>query len=139
MKRIFTLAMLLLAFDAHAQQVHKCVGRSGGVAYQSQPCGDAQTTVRSWKAPPDPVSEPPSSIPATASRQKHGNAAATVAPARRKHRRVMGASIPVENSGNSRACVSAKATRTRTLERVGLKRTFDLLRRLDDAVHSACN
>ena len=51
----------------------------------------------------------------------------------------MGASIPVENSGNSRACVSAKATRTRTLERVGLKRTFDLLRRLDDAVHSACN
>ena len=58
MKRIFTLAMLLLAFDAHAQQVHKCVDRSGGVAYQSQPCSDAQTTVRSWEAPPDLVSEP---------------------------------------------------------------------------------
>ena len=134
MKRIFTSAMLMLALDAHAQQVHKCVGRSGSVAYQSQPCGDAQTTLRSWEAPPDPVSEPPPSYPASASGQRHGNA--TAMPAVRRHRRVMGASIPVENSGNSHVCASAKATRT--LERVGLKRTFDLLRRLDDAVSRAC-
>ena len=46
MKRIFTLAMLMLAFDAHAQQVHKCVDRSGQVAYQSDPCSQVQTTVR---------------------------------------------------------------------------------------------
>ena len=59
MKRIFTLAMLMLAFDAHAQQVHKCVDHRGNVAYQSQPCAAAQITARTWEAPPDPVSDRP--------------------------------------------------------------------------------
>ena len=137
MKRIFTLAMLMLAFDAHAQQVHKCVDRSGNVAYQSDPCSQTQTTARTWEAMPDPVPDRPS-LPVAAQRIPAGNVYPRTTTGRASTGRTTGASIPVENAGNSRACLAAKATRDRTLERVGLKRTFDLLRRLDNAVHSAC-
>ena len=137
MKRIFSLAMLMLAFDAHAQQVHKCVDRSGQVAYQSDPCSQVQTTVRIWEARPDPVPDRPS-LPVAAPRPPAASAYPKARTGRASTGRTTGASIPVENAGNSRACQAAKATRDRTLERVGLKRTFDLLRRLDEAVHRAC-
>ena len=137
MKRIFTLAMLALAFDVHAQQVHKCVDRSGNVAYQSAPCSGTQTTARSWEAQPDPVADKPPP-PVAAQRAQTGNSRPKTRTTGSSTGRTTGASIPVENSGNSRACLAAKAARTRTLERVGLKRTFELLRRLDDAVNRAC-
>ena len=35
-------------------------------------------------------------------------------------------------------CESAKENRERTLKIVGLRRTFDLLRQLDDSVREAC-
>jgi hypothetical protein len=35
-------------------------------------------------------------------------------------------------------CDAAKARREAKLKAVGLKRTFDLLRKLDDAVNEAC-
>jgi hypothetical protein len=35
-------------------------------------------------------------------------------------------------------CDTAKARREAKLKAVGLKRTFDLLRKLDDAVNEAC-
>ena len=73
MKRIFTLAMLMLAFDAHAQQVHKCVDHRGNVAYQSQPCAAAQTTARTWEAQPDPVSDRPA-VPVAEPRRSTQNA-----------------------------------------------------------------
>ena len=137
MKRIFTLAMLMLAFDAHAQQVHKCVDHRGNVAYQSQPCAAAQITARTWEAPPDPVSDRPA-VPVAEPQRSTQGAYPKTKSRRSKAVGASGASIPVENSGNSRACEAAKATRARTLERVGLKRTFELLRRLDDAVNRAC-
>ena len=140
MKRSFTLAMLMLASAAHAQQVHKCVDRSGNTSYQSAPCSHAQTTARTWEAAPDPVPEnAPAPAPAPAASQRklaRSPHAATSSP--RKTGRSTGAAIPVENSGNSRACATAKAKRTRTLERVGLKRSFELLSKLDEAVRSAC-
>ena len=137
MKRIFTLAMLSLAFHATAQQVHKCVDRSGNTAYQSAPCGHGQATARTWEAEPDPVV---GNIPASAASHpvtqdsRHRASRGTGS----RGRRTAGASIPVDNGGNSRACAAAKATRTRTLERVGLKRTFELLSKLDEAVRRAC-
>ena len=137
MKWIFTLATLSFAFSAHAQQVHKCVDHRGNVAYQSQPCADSQTTARTWEAQPDPVSDR-SALPVSTPRSPANSAYPKVRGGRSKAGGASGASIPVENSGNSRACEAAKATRRRTLERVGLKRTFDLLRRLDDAVNRAC-
>lgn len=42
------------------------------------------------------------------------------------------------NAVKPSACEAAKANRDRTLERVGLKRTFDLLSRLDEQVRNAC-
>ena len=137
MKWIFTLAMLTLAFNAHAQQVHKCVDRSGNVAYQSQPCAHTQTTARTWEAQPDPVPDRP---PAPVSKPRRATESAYPKHKGRRSRQggVPGASIPVDNAGNSRACATAKATRTRTLERVGLKRTYELLGRLDEAVRTAC-
>lgn len=140
MKRIFTLAMLMLAFDAHAQQVYKCVDRSGNVAYQSDPCSQTQTTARTWEAMPDPVPDGsgPASVMAPVSKPRSAAAYPRSSASRWKGRGTIGAAIPVENGGNSRSCEAAKASRTQTLERVGLKRTFELLRKLDDAVHRAC-
>lgn len=137
MKWIFSLATLSLAFSAHAQQVHKCVDHRGNVAYQSQPCADSQTTARTWEAQPDPVSDRPA-VPVAEPRRSTQNGYPKTKGRRSKAGGASGAAIPVENSGNSRACEAAKATRVRTLERVGLKRTFELLRRLDDAVNRAC-
>ncbi|HEY1142188.1 MAG TPA: hypothetical protein VGE88_18580 [Lysobacter sp.] len=42
------------------------------------------------------------------------------------------------NAPRPSACEMAKSERDITLERVGLKRTFDLLSRLDEQVRKAC-
>ena len=139
MRRLMLVFTLLLPAAANAQQVHKCV-KGKDVSYQSAPCADGQATARTWEAQPDPVHSqqalPSDPLPSPARKLTNGSRQGKAA--KRKGSGMTGASIPVENSGNSRACQAAKASRARTLERVGLKRTFDLLSKLDNAVHSAC-
>lgn len=117
--------------DARPQVVYTCLGPDGARAYSSQPCPDGHLTA--------------STRPFARETGGAGGAAST--------RTTRAASVPKtggkRESTSTKApkplidqkrlrCERAKAKREAALERAGLKRTFDLLRRLDDAVYAAC-
>jgi|GEM_PF-1505330 len=123
---------LVLAFwsaCATAQGVHKCVASTGAVAYQCEPCSGNSREAANWQAPSDPAPSgtrhAPSSMPEVERRPEHRS----VRPGRARI---------VRSAPGPSACEMAKANRGATLERVRLKRTFDLLSRLDEQVRKAC-
>lgn len=130
--RIILLPLLFLSTPlAHAHQVYKCV-QGVQVMYQSQPCDPAQRTVKQWDATPEErrpkaAEDSRKSAPAPAPRNKPRSRPATVG---RKGR--------VSLDAAEVRCKTAKSKRESKLKAVGLNRTFDLLRKLDDAVHQAC-
>lgn len=126
------VAVLLLAAlpaVASATHLYRCIGPSGQVSYQSSACAARHRTDRIIEFTPDAR---------TAPREAQADA----------HRRVArGASTPSlrgSSRGQTRpaaasACQVAKTRRERELEKLGLKRTFDDLSRLDAGVRSVCN
>ena len=140
MRSLMFLAFLLLSpYAAHAQQVHKCV-RGKDVSYQSAPCEAAYTLAKQWDATPQPE---PSADEIARREAKRKQDAAESAQLRRaagtERTRASGRSSQRTSiSAADARCNAAKDRRAKKLEAVGLKRTFDLLRKLDDAVHSAC-
>lgn len=129
MVRRWGLVLALWSTYATAQGVHKCVTPTGLVSYQSEPCTGNTREAANWEAPPDP---PPSVRPPVSSSTPEGGRS-------REHRSAgSGRAHVVRNAPRPSACEMAKADRDATLERVGLKRTFDLLSRLDEQVRKAC-
>lgn len=126
---LFFAALALPLGVAQAQMVYKCVGKGGAVSFQSAPCPPTHRTAKAVFAPPEP--ERPRPVPAYApssnsqapvvSNHVYGTSAAETERDRRKHQ-----------------CALAKQSRQATLDRVGLQRTHDLLRKLDNAVYDAC-
>lgn len=121
-------ALGLAAPHARSGELHKCVAAGGSVSYQSAPCPPGSAVA--WKRAyvPDPPT-PHASVRQSASRTSPPR---TSAPRR--------SASPRRSPARQRTdpCEAAKAYRERTLARVGLKRTFDLLRALDDRVYEAC-
>ncbi|MBJ6984678.1 DUF4124 domain-containing protein [Luteimonas sp. MC1750] len=118
---------------AAAQTVQKCVGSDGHVTLTSEACGAGQRLAARYDAVPEPM---PAAASAAAGRQetdRQGRRGVQRTVARRGTGRATAGSRP----GADR-CEAARARRERTLQRVGLKRTFDLLRKLDDEVRAAC-
>jgi hypothetical protein len=105
--------------------VYRCVGKGGAVSLQSQPCSPDQRETRAIYAPPEVerVRRPTivSSVPIQTSRYSSGPSAEDY-----------------ERDRRLGACAYAKSNREATLARVGLKRTYDLLQRLDAMVYEAC-
>ena len=105
--------------------VYRCVGKGGAVSLQSQACGADQRVTRAIYAPPEAerVRRPMvvSSAPTQSISYGSGPSAADY-----------------QRSQRQAACATAKASREDTLRRVGLKRTYDLLQRLDAMVNEAC-
>nr|WP_295375883.1 DUF4124 domain-containing protein [Pseudoxanthomonas sp.] len=125
MIRMITLLLLALPAAVAAQQLHKCVDPHGHASYQSAPCeaGHKQAWVRDATPEPSPPVRPrPTTRAATPSRIS--------VPA--------AANLPAYPARAPAACEAAKRQRESTLKTVGLKRNFELLRRLDDAVWNAC-
>jgi hypothetical protein len=123
--------LLLVAPPGKAQQVYKCA-KSGDVSYQSAPCDGSQRLLKQWQAAP----EPPTGDPRHG-RAKPGRDDAGAKPrARRRSESRAGTRSQTSAAGNR--CGAAKAHREAKLASIGLKRSFDLLRKLDDAVHEAC-
>lgn len=112
-----------------AQTVQKCVAKDGHVILTSDECGMGERLAGRWDATPEPE---PEAVPAARSAAARARASGTARPA--SHATT---GRPRSKAGAKR-CETARAKRERTLERVGLKRTFDLLRRLDDEVRAAC-
>lgn len=130
MRAAIVFCIFFFAPPGNAQHVYKCA-KGRDVSYQSAPCDGTQTLVKQWKAVPEPESpavefdhrQPKRSRPGTNYRPSRSGS----------HTRTI-SSI----SAADHRCRAAKARREAKLISVGLKRTFDLLRKLDDAVYEAC-
>ena len=125
---VLFLALGLPATSARAQMVYRCVGKGGAVSLQSAPCPANQKTAKVVFAPPEPVRpvHVPSHAPASASRSQVSSYTYQSSQA---------------GSGRDRQrqeCAAAKAHRDDTLRQVGMARTHDLLRQLDNIVYDAC-
>ncbi len=121
---------LLPAPQATAQEIHACIDAKGIKSYQNLPCEPGQRTasVRSYEAKPDDpaVTARSAAIQQEMDRRNRPSGKATVV--RTANRRPAGPT----------PCQAAKAKREATLKRVGLKRNFDLMSRLDSEVWDVC-
>ena len=107
--------------------VYRCVPRSGAVIFQSQPCAADQQTTRVIHAP------------AEAARAQPYAASAAIANTVVQNTVINNNQLVADElERRRRQCDAAKRNRDRTLERVGLSRTYDLLQRLDAQVYEAC-
>lgn len=133
------LACALWSASAMAQTVHKCVDADGTVSYQSASCSAGLREAARWDATPEPAPTAEQLRSRQAAREheraeseflsrRAGTANARVA-------RNVGAA---GRASPPSACAAARAAREETLERVGLKRTYELLSRLDEQVRKAC-
>ncbi|HEL4110000.1 TPA: hypothetical protein UM343_000078 [Stenotrophomonas maltophilia] len=145
--RIAALTLLgALSFGVGAEEpvnlVYKCVNKAG-TQYQSQRCAKGET-VHIRLADPAPVSPE-----AAAANQRYlddlrRQNAAAIAPRPAPTRPVYsngggGARLHhISQYKDPDACEAAKAERARVYEAVGLHRSFELSRRMDDKVWSAC-
>lgn len=139
MRALVLSFMVLVVSAANAQQVYKCVGGKN-VSYQSAPCGATQIVARRWDAKPDP--EPSAEELRQLQLKRERERAESAQPSRAAGTDRARSVHRSRQSGNVRSsmsrCDAAKARREAKLKSVGLKRTFDLLRKLDELVHEAC-
>jgi hypothetical protein len=135
MRTAIVFCIFLIAPPGNAQHVYKCA-KGRDVSYQSAPCDGTQTLVKQWEAAPESEPEPePSTVEPDHRQSKRRRPMANPGPSRSG---VSHAKTISSISAADRRCRAAKAHREAKLISVGLKRTFDLLRKLDDAVHEAC-
>ena len=132
--RLRTLALiaacLLPAAHISAQEINTCIDARGMKRYQNAPCDPGQRTVsvRRYAAQPED--------PALAARS------AAIQQEMDRRNRPSGKATVVRTATRRPAgptpCQAAKAKREATLKRVGLKRNFDLMSRLDSEVWDVC-
>lgn len=124
MKILAAMLLCLLPGFALADTLHRCVGPRGQVSYQAAACASGHRLDRRIDFVPDPTPAPeahaPRSTPKTSRRAYSGGTRSRTKP-------------------KPSPCAQAKAKRTRQLEQLGLKRTFDQLSRIDQAVRDVCN
>ena len=139
MRIVMALFVFLAASTASAQQVYKCV-RGSEVSYQSAACDANQKVARQWDATPEPG---PTADELRQRQLKNQlgqaeSARLSRAAGRDRARSAGNRATPAGRKPRISRCDAAKARREAKLKSVGLKRTFDLLRKLDDAVNEAC-
>lgn len=137
---------MCLSVPAWGQQVgelRKCALPNGSVSFQQEPCapGSRQVSSRSYVAEAPLTAE---QVRARAAREQAGRAES--ADLSRRAGTVRGRDVGrgggtlhrVALARDDDACQRARAHREQTLAAVGLKRTYDLLRALNDEVAKAC-
>jgi hypothetical protein len=117
------LAVLLFSGAAHAEVMYRCVGKSGAVSYQDYPCAKgAKTTVAAEFTPePVPAYRPPQHQQSQTVNRSSGSAGV-----------LHNVKLQTDH------CAQVKADRDAWEKSVGLRRTFDSLRRWQDRVNHAC-
>ena len=132
MKAALTLVLALMACaPGRAETLYRCVDRHAQVSYQSAACGQGQRTARTIEFVPEPVA------PETAAKIRAP--ISTSKPSRTRSTGYASRTPRGKRKRGSDVCRAAKNTRQTQLERLGLKRTFDDLSRIDAAVRAACN
>lgn len=128
-----------LAGPVLAQSLHQCVDKRGHVSLTSAPCPAGHKTQKVVDATPERISPERAAHLEQRRRQEAAHSAYLRKLAGHGSARYRSPQ-PAARASDDRSsrCEAAKARRTTTLERVGLRRTHDLLRQLDDAVYRAC-
>lgn len=129
MRRLPMIGLLLLfAVPAQAETLYRCVARDGAISYQSRPCLASARLDRVVEYRPEPVAnvEPPSARFASTRR------------ASRPGPRTATAGHTPRTTAADR-CRAAQIKRDAALERLGLKRTYAQLSRLDASVRAVCD
>ncbi len=132
--RLILLAYIVIfalpTAQAAAQEIHTCINAKGIKSYQNVPCEPGQRTasVRSYEAKPDDPAVTARSVAIQQEMDRRNRPSGKPTVVRTAPRRPVGPT----------PCQAAKAKREATLKRVGLKRTFDLMSRLDSEVWDVC-
>lgn len=131
--RSLIVLCLWMAWPASAQSVYKCTDGAGGHLYQSQACPDG-APLRSW----DTVSGP---VPTSAATPSTRPAAAPQRLSQTPAPRVATPSSPraARQPDAHARCLAARASRESALHKLGTRRRYDDLRRLNERVSAACN
>ena len=124
--RRFLVALLLLTGNADAQVLYRCVSDSGAVSWQATTCARGMRMMKSIEYTPDAASSTPAPQHVRMTTTNQSNAATRYRGSSRTRR-------PKPN-----ACALARDQREATLQRVGLKRNYDLLSKLDADVRAVC-
>ena len=125
MKRLLLLLCLCPGL-ACAGTLYRCVGAGGQVSYLATPCAPGQRLDRSIDFQPVPDSQ----VLAISRQQRPASAGG------RSTSRSRGGGPASRTSVDQ--CGQAKAKREQALERLGLKRTYADLSRLDEPVRKVC-
>lgn len=125
-RRLLVLLLLLLAGNTHAQVLYRCVSHGGAVSWQTAACAQGMRTMKSIEYTPD--------APTAAPEPPHVRTTATRKSTAPKGYRVSSRTTRPKTN----ACARAREGREATLSRVGLKRNYDLLSKLDADVRRVC-
>ncbi len=137
MKLLFVICMLATCASASAQQVYKCV-KGKDVSYQSSPCEASATVAKQWAATPEAAPDN-AELWRRYNTRKQGEAdSAYLRSLAGRARTGSGQGTAIGTTQSDNACVSAKKYRQSILDQVGINRTHDLLRSLDQRVNQAC-
>ena len=125
----------------HGDTLYKCVSPAGAVSIQQEPCTGKDKTAWRRDAPPEYVS-PDEQARRNQERLQHDEDARELS--RRAGTDQQQSYITTYQQLDHRsiqqsACQQAKSNRDAVLKQVGLRRTYDLLRSLNDAVFEACH
>ncbi len=128
-----SLIVLMLSHSSSlpAQTIYRCVNSQGAVSYQNAQCGPRQRMTTTHEYTPEPIN--PSLAAKLRSIEQEMDRRNRAVP--QQHRI---SATTRRNSVSITPCESAKAHREKSLEQVGLHRTFELLSRLDADVWRAC-
>ncbi|HEL4218586.1 TPA: hypothetical protein UM510_001857 [Stenotrophomonas maltophilia] len=131
----------VVAQERYENLVYRCVNKAG-TQYQSQPCAKGETDhIRLAEPPPSPQAAAANERYLESLRQQN---AASVARRPQPARQISSSSgggarlHHISQYKNPDACEAAKAERARVYEAVGMRRSFELSRRMDDKVWAAC-
>lgn len=134
------LLCIAISAPVHAETLYKCVGKGGAVSYQSHPCDATQRVAKTHDYVPERAPTPEERR-AAYQREQRGNVESDylsrlAGTSRGLNSQATGTRVPmVRNVG---VCEAAKAERARQLEILGLRRTYEILQRLDEMVRKAC-
>ncbi len=126
MQRMLIVLLTLYVGAVQAQVVYKCAAKGKPVSFQSEPCASGTRSVKTVSAPPDRYT-PPAYQPAPQQQTRYENVV---------YNNVQ--TVPDARAQRRANCEAAKRYRENKLDRVGLKRTYDLLQQLDAHVAREC-
>jgi len=127
--RLWMLASMLLAAPAVAAEIHRCVSGDGSVSYQDVACDGGSRLSRTIEVRAD--------AGAVVAPKHSASTAKASKPSKSRHA-TSDKAKSTTRSAQRATCATARKTRDANLRRLGLNRTFDQLRALDDAVGEAC-